>query len=698
MILAKNFEKKLIQITLISIAMLVIICSLQANFAADQTINPSMPISSGVAQLNPGNTLSLNSGTYNQNSIQVNGKNNVTIQGNGPTDSVIIDAPSGSNIFTVERSSNVVFRNITFMNGASTSGGVNAHGGAIRIGSESSMISFINCKFINNHANGLGGAIWNSGVSLTINNCTFINNRALNSGGAIYNSGANLNVVNSVFINNTGTINGGAIFTTGNNAHIRDSNFTSNSEAIYFSSPSSNCNVNGCNIINNPNGIFIASGTNNIIIQYNRIFDNTNGSGFNLINNGINTNVNFNWWGSNGHPLVRGVAVQYWFVMMLSVDNPYETMVNSSINRSANNYILSYQLVLYNSTIQVFEFVSYHNLPDFLVNVTWRENGVITHNLNNINAKGTYSNTVSLANNGIISIHALGDNEDVILRIGGEMNIGEVNLTITKTVNVTNPVQKGHPVTYRITVTNHGANDAYHVTVGELLPSSLILISSAHTHGSYMPSIGLWEIGNLNSGETAILTLTVSPTETGLITNDVNLTTDNNNIGNKNSNATIVVKIPSTSTIVIPENVKVGKTIDISGVVTNNEGNPIPHITIHVVVDGKTYTVTTNSHGEWVLPYTPTHTGIIHVSVNWTGNAHHFGFITAESFDVKKTSNENDEDNDEDNGEDNDNDSDDKNNDNSAVNAAMKKTGIQLITLLLVIISLIGLSICQKQK
>jgi len=98
--------------------------SLSASFAANQTITPSSTIQSGINSINTGDTLFLQPGTYNKTNdrgISLSNAKNVTIQGNGSTDSVIIDAQKQNRMFNISNG-NMTFINITFINGYYASG------------------------------------------------------------------------------------------------------------------------------------------------------------------------------------------------------------------------------------------------------------------------------------------------------------------------------------------------------------------------------------------------------------------------------------------------------------------------------------------------------------------------------------------------------------------------------------------------
>ena len=626
----KNNNKKPVLFILLLLVFLAFI--LQSSYAANITITDTSPggIRQAIAQdsLGTGDTLFLSPGTYNVtgNDTNIAINKNITIQGIGPKENVIIDARGVSRIFSIANNVNVKFVNITFANGTSGTSGLSGWGGAIFNNNPASSVTITNCifknnfaglrggaifnvgnnlnltdcRFINNYAEDYGGAVYNEGGSLKVTSSNFTNNSADGSGGAIYNSGNNLvvigsnfndngvnyfggaifnsgnnlivlnskftlneagnggaiyndkavskDVTGSIFSSNHATYRGGAIYNSGNYLNVKNSNFTNNNAehgGAIFTEQSDNVDITGCNFINNVailNGGAIYNSGKHVKIMYNRFVNNTGVGAYIIVNQGTDVDANYNWWGSNKRPLLSGITVRYWFVMMLSIDNPYETMVNAQINRSAGTYVLSYQLVLYNSTSQSFVKVSNGNLPNFLATITWTNQGNVVNVATNVNAKGTHFYQLPLTSNGVISIQSRGDNENVILTVGGESYLGNVNLVLTKKANTTK-VTKGQKVTYTITVTNTGVYDAYHVVVTESMPSSLVLVSSKHSQGSYNPTTGKWDLGNLNSGQTATLTITVLVNGTGSITNKVSISTDNNNLGNEFANFTIKAKI-----------------------------------------------------------------------------------------------------------------------------------------------------------
>nr|WP_295161788.1 Ig-like domain repeat protein [uncultured Methanobrevibacter sp.] len=131
----------------------------------------------------------------------------ITINGNGHK----INAQGKSRIFDIRDTSNVIFNNITFMNGFT-----DTYAGAIKMDSVNN-VKIMNSKFINNTAEeSCGAVLYENGKGLTISNCEFTNNR-----NDKYVAGAihiirdeNVLIEKSKFTNNTGS-DGGAIAISG---------------------------------------------------------------------------------------------------------------------------------------------------------------------------------------------------------------------------------------------------------------------------------------------------------------------------------------------------------------------------------------------------------------------------------------------------------------------------------------------------
>lgn len=148
-------------------------------------------------------------------------RSSITVDGNGHA----IDGNSKSRIlFIDEKYSNLILKNINFINGYNKDGS-----GAIFCKGEN--LTILNCTFENNDGGSLvGGAVSIfGGNNPTIENCTFKNNIASQSGGALRVEGDNQKIIGNTFINNRADEKlGGAISSLGNDAFISENNFINN--------------------------------------------------------------------------------------------------------------------------------------------------------------------------------------------------------------------------------------------------------------------------------------------------------------------------------------------------------------------------------------------------------------------------------------------------------------------------------------
>ncbi|HET9212861.1 MAG TPA: IPTL-CTERM sorting domain-containing protein, partial [Thermoanaerobaculia bacterium] len=91
------------------------------------------------------------------------------------------------------------------------------------------------------------------------------------------------------------------------------------------------------------------------------------------------------------------------------------------------------------------------------------------------------------------------------------------DLALTKTVDNAAPAL-GTNVTFTITVTNNGPNNATGVVVNDFLPDGLNYVSD-DGGGAYVPGTGLWTVGALANAASATLHVTATVIDTGAIDN-----------------------------------------------------------------------------------------------------------------------------------------------------------------------------------
>ncbi|WP_396212895.1 hypothetical protein, partial [Flavobacterium sp.] len=109
----------------------------------------------------------------------------------------------------------------------------------------------------------------------------------------------------------------------------------------------------------------------------------------------------------------------------------------------------------------------------------------------------------------------------------------------------------GNPVSFTITASNLGSSNDTDVTVTDLLPTGYTFSSYLATNGTYDNTSGIWTIGNLNNGSSAVLTINVVVNTTGNYTNTACIEGTNTDpfVPNNCSSITPTVTVPPTVTI-----------------------------------------------------------------------------------------------------------------------------------------------------
>src|SRR5262249_12271835 len=80
----------------------------------------------------------------------------------------------------------------------------------------------------------------------------------------------------------------------------------------------------------------------------------------------------------------------------------------------------------------------------------------------------------------------------------------EADLSVAKTVSNPTP-NVGDTITYTVTVTDDGPNNATGVVLQDVLPAGMNLVSATPSQGAYDPATGVWTIGGLTLGSSASL-------------------------------------------------------------------------------------------------------------------------------------------------------------------------------------------------
>ena len=168
------------------------------------------------------------------------------------------------------------------------------------------------------------------------------------------------------------------------------------------------------------------------------------------------------------------------------------------------------------------------------------------------------------------------------------IKVTSVDLFATKTVNNATP-NIGDTVSYSIIVTNKtNSSTATNVKITDVLPVGVTYVSNSANQGTYNSGSGLWSIGSLNSGASALLIIdaTVNPGTGGTtITNTASTLVADQSDSNTTAD-TLAASITVTSTDLVTT-----KTVDVSNPtegqdiiytisVNNNAGNNATNVSL----------------------------------------------------------------------------------------------------------------------
>ncbi|MCL2156622.1 MAG: right-handed parallel beta-helix repeat-containing protein [Methanobrevibacter sp.] len=730
-LIKNNIAKKMIFTILLLFLFSIALSNVNA---AEINISSSDNLGETIANAAAGDIINLNNGTYTNNVTNITINKNLTIQGNGQAKDVIIDAQRMGRIFTISGTLNLTFTNITFING-----NITGNGGTIYNTYSGTRLTFINCEFINNTASSYGGAIHTYSNNFEVINCTFTSNRASHA-GAIYSESNNFTLAASTFINNSannGDYYGGAVYNT----------------------YSINSTVTNCTFINNTAGwagaIFYYL-TDNVTITNSTFEGNlgtrpgagggaiyTEGDNYNFINCDFTNNYVMGYGGAIIHHGANHSMINCSFTNNTAYISGGAVYVHnqSTIGTVTNNFTLT-NCTFMNNTAD-FAGAVYNQCNsstitncNFIANNALNRGGAI-YNSNNLNLTGNNftNNTASnyggvIYNNGFLNLsnnNMIGNSAGLgqMIYNGDNGDLGILNITYLN--NSTHYVKSGQNFTLFATLTDDMGNT---VTGG---PASFWTFLNAW---QYLGSSIATE-GYLSWDYTVIGSLGDLISVTGYYKNY------NGNNGPFLLNVRdgqLLIGLLTNSTITAPD-CKVGDTITIFGLASDEDGDPIANTQITLTVAGQSYNVITGANGDWSLSYTPSTDGNFIAIISWIGNSTHTGFTNHTNFNVLKDNDENnnndtnddnnnnetnndennnndtndDDNNNETNDDENNNNernnddannnetNDDENNDNGKTkripdHVLMKETGIPIIAILLVLLCLFSNILRRKQK
>ena len=183
----------------------------------------------------------------------------------------------------------------------------------------------------------------------------------------------------------------------------------------------------------------------------------------------------------------------------------------------------------------------------------------------------------------------------------------DVDLSVSKT-DSPDPVQPGGNVTYTVVVSNGSPTGATNVVLTDTLPAGVSFVSATSTQGSCSQAGGTvtCNLGNINSGGSATVTIVITATTPGTITNTASVTATqfDPNTGNNTATATTKVNNPpvaNNDSYSTPEDTFLN--VAALGILSNDtdvDGDPL---TVVLVAGPANGTLALNANGS--LLYTP---------------------------------------------------------------------------------------------
>ncbi|HKB01519.1 MAG TPA: DUF11 domain-containing protein, partial [Gemmataceae bacterium] len=161
----------------------------------------------------------------------------------------------------------------------------------------------------------------------------------------------------------------------------------------------------------------------------------------------------------------------------------------------------------------------------------------------------------------------------------------QADLIVTKEVDKPRP-NVGDTITFTITVTNIGPDDATGVRINDLLPAGLVFQSAIPSRGSYAQATGVWTVGIIPSGRVATLQLVAHVTGSEAATNTAAVGSVAQSDPNPDDNSASAGIQPQVADVAVTKEVdnakpNVGDTITFTVTVRNNGPDAADGVVVH---------------------------------------------------------------------------------------------------------------------
>jgi uncharacterized repeat protein (TIGR01451 family) len=180
----------------------------------------------------------------------------------------------------------------------------------------------------------------------------------------------------------------------------------------------------------------------------------------------------------------------------------------------------------------------------------WSSQDLYTRELADIN-NDQIADIVGFAPNGVVtSISATVTDDNPANYFGDVPAIPTADLFVSKTVSDPTP-NVGDTITFTVTLSDLGPDDATSVLVTDVLPAGLTLVSAIPSLGTYNAVTGLWDVGTVSPGGPQTLILTARVDSPAVLTNTGSISFADQFDPNTTNNAASVTETPQQADLLV---------------------------------------------------------------------------------------------------------------------------------------------------